>query len=76
MIVAVDPELESALNAHAQRQGVAPEDAALEALRQRFLGAAPPVVPRDEWERVVLGVATDCGVSLPHSALSSDGIYE
>ena len=30
----------------------------------------------DEWERNVLGLATDCGVSLPHSALSGEGLYE
>jgi hypothetical protein len=35
-----------------------------------------PVTPRDEWERVVLGVATDCGTSLSDSAVSSEGIYE
>jgi hypothetical protein len=36
----------------------------------------PPVQPRDEWERKLLGAATDCGVSLPDAALSSDGLYE
>lgn len=36
----------------------------------------PPIVPRDEWERRLLGVATDCGVSPPPEALTSDGIYE
>lgn len=37
---------------------------------------SPPVQPRDEWERKLLGAATDCGVSLPDAALSSDGLYE
>jgi hypothetical protein len=42
-------------------------------------GVSPPVpriAPRDEWERKLLAVATDCGVSLPDSALSSEGLYE
>jgi hypothetical protein len=32
--------------------------------------------PRDEWERRLLGLAIDCGVSLPDSAVSSDGLYD
>ena len=38
--------------------------------------AASPVEPRDEWERQLLGVAKDCGTSLPDSAVSSDELYE
>ena len=34
----------------------------------------PSVERRDEWERRLLGAATDCGVSLPYSALSSEGL--
>jgi uncharacterized protein (DUF433 family) len=34
------------------------------------------VHPRNEWERRLLGIATDCGVSLPNSALSSEGLYD
>jgi predicted RNA-binding protein with PUA-like domain len=47
-----------------------------QALQQQLLGSASPISPRDEWERVVLGVATDCGTSLSDSAVSSEGIYE
>jgi hypothetical protein len=36
----------------------------------------PPIQPRDECERLLLGAATDCGVSLPHAAVSSEGLYE
>jgi hypothetical protein len=35
-----------------------------------------PFEPRDEWERQLLELAQDCGVSLPNSAVSSEGIYE
>lgn len=31
---------------------------------------------RDEWERVLRSVATDCGVSLSDEALSREGMYE
>jgi hypothetical protein len=75
MVITLDPELEAALAELARRQGVAPEALALSALRERFLAAAPPQ-PRDEWERRLLGAARDCGVSLPHSAVSSEGLYE
>ena len=76
MVITVDSELEAVLNAQAEKQGVQPESLALAALRERFLAPVPPVVPQDEWERQLLGAASDCGVSLPHSALSSDGLYE
>jgi len=45
-------------------------------LRDRFLSKAPPVEPRDEWERRLFEAAIDCGVSVSDSALSSDGLYE
>lgn len=34
------------------------------------------VEPRDEWERQLLGVARDCGVSLDNWAVTSDSLYE
>jgi len=74
MVITLDPELEVALNELARRQGVAPEVLALNALRERFLATAA-LQPRDEWERGLLSAARDCGVSLPDSALSSEGLY-
>jgi hypothetical protein len=76
MVITVGSELETALNEEAQRLGVPPEVLALEALRERFLTPVPADESRDEWERRLRQVATDCGVSLPDSALSSEGIYE
>jgi hypothetical protein len=32
--------------------------------------------PRDDWERRLREAASDCGVSIPDSALSSEGLYE
>jgi hypothetical protein len=76
MVITLGPELEAALNEVARRQGVSPEVLALEALRDRFLARVPVDEPRDEWERGLRQIATDCGVSLPDSALSSEGLYE
>jgi hypothetical protein len=64
------------LREQAQRRGVAPEALALDALLERFLPKASPVEPRDDWERKLFGAAIDCGVSVPDSALSSDGLYD
>lgn len=33
-------------------------------------------VPRDDWERRLLTIGTDCGVSLSNEALSSEGLYD
>lgn len=76
MVVTLDPELETALTELARQQGVAPEVLALNALRERFLARPPLDQPQDEWERRLLGAATDCGVSLSHEAVSSEGHYE
>ena len=76
MILNLTPQLEAALAEQAQRCGVAPEVLAVEALRERFLPTVSSVEPRDDWERRLFGAAIDCGVSVPDSALSSDGLYE
>jgi hypothetical protein len=76
MVITLGPELEAALNEAARRHGLAPETLALNALRERFLGRAASLQPRDEWERGLLEAARDCGVSLPDSALSSEGLYD
>ena len=75
MVLTLPPQLESALADPARRRGVAPEALAVEVLRRQLLPAAPPV-PADEWERGLLAAARDCGVSVPDSALSSDGLYD
>ena len=76
MVITLDPKLESALRESARRRGVALEAFVINVLRERVL--APPVapVPQDNWERPLLGAATDCGVSLPASTLTSEGMYE
>ena len=76
MVITVGPDLEAALNDLAGKQGVAPEVLALQALRERFLAPVLRTQPRDDWERRLFEAAIDCGVSVPDSALSSDGLYE
>jgi hypothetical protein len=76
MVIKIGPELETALTERARQQGVTPETLAVNALRERFLVPATQVKPPEEWERLLRQAASDCGVSLPHSALSSEGLYE
>lgn len=76
MLITLAPDLAAALNDLARKQGVAPEALALNALRERFLAPTVKVQPRDEWGRGLLAAATDCGVSLPNEAVSSEGLYE
>ena len=75
MVLTLPPTLESALADQARRRGLAPEALAVEVLSRQLLPVTPPV-PIDEWERGLLAAAVDCGVSLPDSALSSDGLYD
>ncbi len=76
MVINLTPQLEAALREQAHQRGVAPEVLVVDTLRERFLHNKPPLEPQDEWERRLLGLAIDCGVSIPDSALSSDGLYE
>lgn len=76
MVIKLSPEIEAALNESARRQGVSPHALAMSVLRERFLSAVPAIASQDDWERVLLTIATDCGVSLPHAALSSEGLYD
>jgi hypothetical protein len=76
MIINLTPQLEAALSEQAQRRGVAPETLVLQTLSDHFLPNMSPIEPRDDWERNLFGTAIDCGVSVPDSALSRDGLYE
>ena len=76
MVITLDGKLEAAVKELASRQGVAPESLALDALRARFLPTPPAIEPRDEWERGLLAIAKNCGVSLSNEAVSSEGLYD
>ena len=75
MVITLDPDLEAALKELARIRGLAPEVLVIEVLRERLLVSAD-LEPQDEWERGLLTAARECGVSLPDSALSSEGLYE
>jgi hypothetical protein len=75
MTITLPPQVESALAARASQRGIAPEELAVEVLRQQLMPVQPPV-PRDEWERKLFAAAVDTGVSVPDEALSSDGLYD
>lgn len=74
MVITLPPPLELALATQARRRGVSPEALIVDVLWNRLLPAWPTA--EDEWERRLFGAAIDCGVSVPDSALSSDGLYE
>lgn len=76
MVITIGEELEAVLKEQSQRQGVSPEELALTALRKQFLPSPSGIEPRDEWERLLLSLSKDCGVSLPNWAVSSEGIYD
>ncbi len=76
MTVNLGPELESIVLELARQQGVPPQDLGVEALRERFLAKSVVVQTHEEWMRLLSSAASDCGVSLPNSALSSEGLYD
>jgi len=76
MVLTITPELEAALHEAARRQGIPPEVLAINTLRERFVPPETGLEPRDAWEKGLLEAARDWGISLPDSALSSEGIYD
>jgi hypothetical protein len=76
MVITLTPELETALNELAKHQGIAPEVLALNVLRERLSELIKADAPRDEWERLILDAGSNCGVSLPNVAVSSEGLYD
>jgi hypothetical protein len=76
MVIQLDAELEAALRESARKQGIEPEQLALRVLRERFIAPEAKVVPRNDWERRILSLGTDCGVSLSNEAVSSEGLYD
>jgi hypothetical protein len=76
MVINLTQQLETALSEQARQRGITPEMLAFDVLSERFLPKISAVEPADDWERRLFGAAIDCGVSVPNSALSSDGLYE
>jgi hypothetical protein len=80
MTITLSPDIEQAIAEQARRQGITPESLVLQALREKFApsGLVPSVLEetQGDWERSLLAAGSDCGVSLPHEALSSEGLYD
>lgn len=81
----VDDIVVEDLRERAARHGRTPAEEAkailVEALRNKCPAVRAPAAalqfqPQDEWERRLLGAATDCGVALSHEAVGSEGLYE
>ncbi|HKI30469.1 MAG TPA: CopG family transcriptional regulator [Gemmataceae bacterium] len=75
MVITLGTDLEAVLKEAARTQGVSPEELVMKTLRER-LSRPQPIEPRDDWERRLLAVGSDCGVSLSNEALGSEGLYE
>jgi hypothetical protein len=76
MVITIEADLEAALRERARAQGISPEELAVKTLRERLLSRPQPIEPRDDWERRLLAMGSDCGVVLSNEALSSEGLYE
>ena len=76
MTIEVPQELEAALIAAARKQDVTPEALALDVLRAKYGPRPSQFEPRDEWERRLLAIATDCGVPLPETEYSREEMYD
>ncbi len=76
MVITLEPGLAAVLEQRAKQLGVAPETLVVNVLRERFLADFQPLEPRDDWERGLLGLAQDCGVSLSNEALGREAMYD
>ena len=74
--VLADDEEGDGPSADDQLEGMVAEAFALKTRRERLIAPPRAIEPRDDWERLIIQAGTDCGVSLPHEALSSEGLYE
>lgn len=76
MTIPLSPEMEAALKQRAQEKGITLEELIDKILREKLCARTPPIEPQDEWERLVLSAASDCGVSPPNSAFSREELYD
>ena len=76
MTIQLPPDLGLSLSQWAAQQGISAEEAALRVLREHLRGKTYDFTPRDEWERKLLAIGVDCGVSLTDEQLSRDHMYD
>ena len=80
MTITLTPEIEQDIVKKARELGTTPEALTLEQLRRQFAAPAEaalsfPFEPQDEWERKLLNIGKNCGISLSNEAVSSEGLY-
>jgi hypothetical protein len=80
MTIRLSSELEQMIQRHAGEQHTTPEALVVEALREKFSSpwyepSLPHQSPSD-WNAMLDGLATHCGVSLSDEAVSSEGLYD
>jgi hypothetical protein len=76
MVVTQTPEIEGTLEEMARRHGMSVEDLVRSVLREWVERSAKGNRSADDWVSLILSAGTDCGVSLPDSALSSDAFFD
>ncbi|HEY1064948.1 MAG TPA: hypothetical protein VGE52_02515 [Pirellulales bacterium] len=76
MVIELPETLVPALTREAEKRGMTPEAFVLDVLKTRLGVRREAFVPRDDWERELLSIGIDCGVSLPASALTSEELYD
>lgn len=81
--ITLTPELEAAIDQEARWDGKTPEAIVVEAIWDRLkqkvkptIQLAPELIPRDDWERLVLGIGSNAGGSLTNHQLSREVMYE
>ena len=78
--ILLSPEVEQAAQQEAERLGLTLSDLVAQVLRTKLLPqkTSHPAVSAQtvEWDRWLLALGKDCGVSLSDESLSSEGLYE
>jgi hypothetical protein len=77
MTIHLSSHWENLLSQKAAQEGTTPEALVLAALRDKYAqdqSATAP--PNNQWESLVRGIGQNCGVSLSHEAVSSEGLYD
>ena len=76
MTIKIGPEQRTMLTTLARELGKTSGELALELLTQRIKAKYSLREPQDDWERQLLALGRDCGVSLSNEALSREEIYD
>ena len=76
MTITLGPDLESALNDLAHKQGVTPEVLAVNALRERFLAPRSSAATARRVGSALAQRSDRLRVVSSHEAVSSEGLYE